>query len=291
MIVYPKIRAFLAVAETLNFTRAAAQMYISQPALSKMISAFEHECGMTLFKRGNKSVELTTEGRLLYDRLKDADMAILQSIIDVKKIMKGRHGTLKLACGGFFTVNDSINDLFLRYAAEYPQFELDPEYISYTKLKEEPYMDNYDCFIMMQFDNIFKMKSVVLENKRPVFCIGRNNPLYKDRDKLDPSALKGCSFLCMQPFLSIGYRDYLMECCAAYGFEPDITRYCKSFHTMEALVSCGNYAYMTFEGAFKYSASAYIDAPLAKGMDSVLICNEEKMTPPLQAMLDLIENK
>ena len=59
------LEAFLAVAETLNFTKAAEGLYITQPALSRLIAALEGEMGIKLLARSTRAVELTEEGKLL----------------------------------------------------------------------------------------------------------------------------------------------------------------------------------------------------------------------------------
>lgn len=57
-----QLECFLAVAETLNFSKAAGMVNISQPAVSHQISSLEAELGVRLFLRTNKSVQLTKEG-------------------------------------------------------------------------------------------------------------------------------------------------------------------------------------------------------------------------------------
>ena len=59
------LRYFLAVAEQLNFTRAAEQLFISQPALSKQIRALERQLGTELFERDHQNVALTGPGSAL----------------------------------------------------------------------------------------------------------------------------------------------------------------------------------------------------------------------------------
>lgn len=74
------LRAFVAVAEELNFGRAAARLFLSQPALSRQIRALERLIGSDLLRRSTHRVELTLAGDALLDRarrlLTDLDDAI-----------------------------------------------------------------------------------------------------------------------------------------------------------------------------------------------------------------------
>lgn len=58
-----QIRYFLAVADTLNFTRASERSFVSQPALTKAIQRLEETIGGRLFDRSKNSVQLTELGR------------------------------------------------------------------------------------------------------------------------------------------------------------------------------------------------------------------------------------
>lgn len=60
------VRIFVAVAEARNFSRAAEQLYISQPAVSKGIQELEQQLGMSLFNRVGRSIQLTEAGEVLY---------------------------------------------------------------------------------------------------------------------------------------------------------------------------------------------------------------------------------
>jgi len=74
------LRAFVAVAEELNFGRAAERLYVSQPALSRQIRALERLVGCELLRRTTHRVELTLAGEALLDRarrlLRDLDDAV-----------------------------------------------------------------------------------------------------------------------------------------------------------------------------------------------------------------------
>jgi len=78
------LRAFVAVAEELNFGRAAERLYVSQPALSRQIRGLEQLVGCELLRRSTHSVELTLAGEALLERarrlLRDVDEAVAAAL-------------------------------------------------------------------------------------------------------------------------------------------------------------------------------------------------------------------
>src|SRR3989449_7603608 len=65
------LRYFLAVGEALNFTKAAAQLRVAQPALSRQVQDLEDEIGVDLMKRSPRGVTLTAEGKLFLDEVRE----------------------------------------------------------------------------------------------------------------------------------------------------------------------------------------------------------------------------
>ncbi|GAA5192561.1 LysR family transcriptional regulator [Rugosimonospora acidiphila] len=68
-----QLRYFLAVARERSFTRAAATLTMTQPALSRAIRDLEHSIGVELFVRGHRDVRLTAAGRVLFDDARGLD--------------------------------------------------------------------------------------------------------------------------------------------------------------------------------------------------------------------------
>ena len=76
---------FYMVAKTGSISRAANQLYISQPAVSKAISNLEESIGIALFVRNSRGVALTEEGTILYDYIERALDNIVKGEESLKK--------------------------------------------------------------------------------------------------------------------------------------------------------------------------------------------------------------
>lgn len=87
-----QIEAFVLVAETGSFTKAARIMFMTQPAISFQIKALEQELGVPLLERSEKRVFLTDVGKVLYDESKEIlghYQKVLSHIADVKGLSTG----------------------------------------------------------------------------------------------------------------------------------------------------------------------------------------------------------
>lgn len=91
------LAAFVALAGQRNFTRAAAECHLSQPAFSALIRALERSVGARLFDRTTRSVELTAEGRVLLDAAPRLLRDTAQALADVRDHVARRRGHVALA--------------------------------------------------------------------------------------------------------------------------------------------------------------------------------------------------
>ncbi len=91
-----QIRYFLTAARTLNFTKAAQQLYISQPALSKQIVSIERELNAMLFVREDNAVRLTPAGAMLAQEMEGFLQRYDQIVAQVRAANEGFSGTLRI---------------------------------------------------------------------------------------------------------------------------------------------------------------------------------------------------
>ena len=90
------LRYFLAVAEALNFTKAAEQLRIAQPALGRQVRDLEDEIGVDLLKRSPRGVTLTAEGRLFLEEARDVLRRADESVKKVRALARGEYGELHI---------------------------------------------------------------------------------------------------------------------------------------------------------------------------------------------------
>jgi LysR family transcriptional regulator, benzoate and cis,cis-muconate-responsive activator of ben and cat genes len=88
------LRYFLAVGDALNFTKAAAQLRVAQPALSRQVQDLEDEIGVDLMKRGPRGVTLTAEGKLFLEEVRDLLKRADESVEKVRALARGEYGEL-----------------------------------------------------------------------------------------------------------------------------------------------------------------------------------------------------
>jgi DNA-binding transcriptional LysR family regulator len=115
---------FVAVAEELNFTRAAERLSMAQSPVSEQVRKLERELGVTLFNRTTRSVELTPAGRIFYDRAKPVLTGARNAANSARLAGQGRLGRLALGFGGS-TTYELMPQLIRAYKQRFPGVTLE----------------------------------------------------------------------------------------------------------------------------------------------------------------------
>jgi DNA-binding transcriptional LysR family regulator len=95
---------FEAAARCGNFTRAAEELYVSQPAVSRMLSRMEDHLGVQLFDRTRGSIELTENGKILYKKIAEGFRGIEGAIQEIEARATGQQ-TVELSVSTAFTTH------------------------------------------------------------------------------------------------------------------------------------------------------------------------------------------
>lgn len=232
------LRYFLAVAETLNFRRAAEKLNISQPPLSTQIRQLEDELGVQLFERSNDGTFLTRPGRVFLDRVEAIMAGVESAIRDVRHAAGAKIGSLRVgwtASGDFITF---LPQAIHQFRVEYPGVSITlNEMVSFRQI-DAVANGEIDIGIARKPEKTLNEDLEVNEfwRDRLVVAVRSDNPLAR-RSSLSVEDLQGERIVAYTSDSGIGINHVLHEMCRRRGFSPQIVQECGSTFILGLVVA------------------------------------------------------
>ena len=239
------LRAFVMLAETLNFTRSAEALFVSQSTFSRQISRLEAEIGMPLFVRSPRSVTLTEFGRVFLPEARQQISAWETSLRHMQQVRNGSRGRFVL---GFIqdNPNDRIPEILRAYRQSYPEVDLElREYGqgAITRALETGEVDAGFTFAE-GLDRSPEVESRLVSISPMCAVLRAEHPLCHDasgrpRSGLSLKELDGEDLVLISQEVSIyGYQNVLERCRRA-GIAPEISATAKILPSLFMLVEAG----------------------------------------------------
>lgn len=219
-----QIRYFLEVAEQLNISRAAQNLYITQPALGRQITALEDELNMQLFRRSTRKLTLTPAGAYLYKQWSDHIQSIDNTIIQAKKINAGYSGTITLGILEDIDLSLFFADILLTFEKQYPNIQIKLRQYSFGDLRKKLFQQELDGILTYLFDiqNLENIQHKNLYQIHPVWAIPLANPL-SQKESISVSDLKDQEFILINNDDCSFGAQLLTDICQTYGgFSPKV---------------------------------------------------------------------
>lgn len=120
-----QMRYFAAVAQELNFRRAAERLNLSQPPLSMQIKALEEEIGTPLFIRSQRKVELTRAGQALLGHVRQTIKQFDQTTEYARQIARGEAGRLRIGFTASVPMHDAFPRILKTFRQSYPKITVE----------------------------------------------------------------------------------------------------------------------------------------------------------------------
>ncbi|NLV50892.1 MAG: LysR family transcriptional regulator [Clostridiales bacterium] len=220
-----QILCFLAAARCQSFTKAANELYISQPAFSRNIAMLEKEWGVELFDRNNKrtNTRLTAAGKAMFDSMTNLSAQYKAAIHNSQSIQKGEIGALRIGFISGNRIDDQALDAIDRFQEKFPGVELLCRRGNHSELFRWLSENAIDLAFCLKIDVEDKQWIVyeALYSVESVLILPVRHPIFK---KENPKLIdfEDDTFLNLSSAESPAINTLLLRECAKAGFVPKV---------------------------------------------------------------------
>lgn len=229
------LRQFVAVAEELNFRRAAERLYMSQPPLSIAMQRLEGDLGVQLLRRDRQGVMLTPAGSALLGEARRLITQVGQSRDVVKRAGAGLLGTLRLS---FFpsAAYELVPELLAKFRASYPDVKvfLNAETNSLQGLAALRHADDV-ALVVPPLPGVRGVKVQSLQEEELVLAVPESHPLAGQKSA-DLKTLSHETFVMFQSREGPAFETLVLNACSNAGFLPRVEHGASQMLTVLALV-------------------------------------------------------
>lgn len=242
-----RVKAFIAVAESLSVTKAAERLHISQPPLSRHIHQLEEELAITLFIRHRHGVTLTDAGRRLLEKAKALDAAASEFALTARQVSSGEVNQVRIGIG--WGLWDIVNRIRVEFTRRYPEITIaaTDAYCWYDS-DEQLRNGTLDiAFARPPFDAAFEVSAPILQ-ERIQAIVSDVSPLAA-RESLSIRELAREPLLLWDRHIAPILYDQILDLYARAGIEPTLvpTPGAGPFnHTGMMLVASGRGVYLGY---------------------------------------------
>jgi DNA-binding transcriptional LysR family regulator len=231
------LRYFVAVAEELHFSRAAARLHITQPALSRQIRLLEEELGIMLLRRTKRTVELTEAGATFLPEIRKALQQIESAIQVAQRAARGEIGSLKIAftASSMYTV---LPKILQQFRALHPNVKLDMTELCTLDQIEALRTESVDVGLLHPPIDAPFLTLHPLQGEKLVIALPETHPLSQQK-QLPLKALAAEPFILHPRYEGPILYDQILNLCRQAGFEPYIAHEEIKHQTRIGLVAAG----------------------------------------------------
>jgi DNA-binding transcriptional LysR family regulator len=232
------LRYFLAVAETLHFSKAAAQLKMAQPPLSQQIRSLERILGYALFQRTTRGVRLTRVGEYFRERARNTVTKLQDDVEMARRLGSGQEGILTVGFSGSVMLT-TLPKAIERYRRVYPKIELRLRELVTAEQIPSLLDGTLDLGFLRDGEPRDGLSIEPILRERFIAVLPSRHRLAR-RATIRPADLRH------EPFVFFARRmgplafDRTSAVCEAEGFRPNIVQEAPQWPTVVRLVAAGS---------------------------------------------------
>lgn len=236
---------FIALAEELNYSRAAVRLGVSQPTLTQTVQKLEKTLEAELFEKSGNRMALTAEGRIFLDACYRITSAYKDAVDDIDNLRRGIEGRINLGIAPSRSPY-TLPGLLDSFQEEYPNVRIDVEELLTAETEEGLIGGRLDLGLSI-VNGIKKPELEYIPAIRERVLIAASRKLL-ERCGVDEAAVSGhrivkcgLSLFSKVPFIMLGDEQFIssrfLALCAEEHVSPEIVARCKTVETGLALAN------------------------------------------------------
>ncbi|WP_432735108.1 LysR family transcriptional regulator [Maridesulfovibrio sp. FT414] len=288
-----QLRYFKTLAEELHFGNAAEKLHIQQPPLSRQIQSMEEDLGVTLFKRTNRKVELTAEGRYLLKEAREILSIMDRARTRLQAMGDGRAGKLHVSFI-YLALSSAFPGIVGDFIREYPEVDVslydENTYHQINAVKEGT---RHVGFVTMKLLDLLGLESMVVHRSTTCAAIPASHPL-AEKDVLTLKDLSELPYICSTDSYCRMRVKEMQKIFGAADLELKIGMKYERKHTGNVFVAAG----LGWTVINTDSIGTIPDGIALKQLEIELhpfeigmIWNPERMTPLVQNFIDFYKGR
>jgi DNA-binding transcriptional LysR family regulator len=231
------LRYFLAVAEELNFRRAAEKLDMAQPPLSSQIHDLENEIGVLLFRRVPKGAELTEAGVAFLSAVPAVFDRVEHAVKVAQKGGQGKVGQLRVGYTGSASFNQIVPRSLRAFRRSFPEVELTLQEMNTPHLLDQLNRQRLDAVFIRPGKEPPPGFAVMALDEEPMMVVVPTSHRLANSYAVKLTELKGEPLVLFSRTLGPGLYDSVMDACRRAGFEPSVSQIAPQITSIANLVA------------------------------------------------------
>lgn len=259
---YRHLRFFLAVADELHFTRAAARLGVAQPYVSAEIQRLEDELGVELFTRSKRHVEITPAGEAFRRRALEILDLTERARGDARRAARGEIGQLVIGFAGSAGY-DVLPTALRRFRARWPEVDVVLRELTTVEQLRALRDERIDVGLgRPRGDPGAGLETRVVREERGVVALPAGHRLEGASD-IELGELASEAWIAFDQTAGPGLHQLLVAACEDAGFTPRVAQVAGEIPTMVNLVASGMGIALLPESVASLSREGVVFRPLA----------------------------